>query len=62
MVEFASNTRTWMPARARVMAAANPLGPEPTTMASRFASFISRQIACKMKARLLRSIHLPPNE
>ena len=41
-VGAASRTRTRNPARASVMAAASPLGPEPTTIASRPASRISR--------------------
>src|SRR5256885_10337514 len=34
MVDSASRRRTDLPAPARTMAAANPLGPEPTTTAS----------------------------
>src|SRR5580765_3569232 len=34
MLAFASSTRTDSPDRARVMAAARPFGPEPTTTAS----------------------------
>src|SRR5437660_10885486 len=34
MVDSASSTRTDLPAAARTMAAASPLGPAPTTIAS----------------------------
>src|SRR6266478_8575092 len=34
IVEFASRTRTEYPARVRVIAAARPFGPDPTTTAS----------------------------
>src|SRR5436853_2469808 len=42
MLEFASNTRTDSPARANVIAAARPFGPEPTTTASHSSAIARR--------------------
>ena len=49
IVGAASITRTESPSRASVIAAANPLGPDPTTTASYLASGILRD-----------SSHVPP--